>query len=66
MCLNVGSVTLRPDCVDMSRLPEDKSVPVIGGGVDPRGTASKEFGDFGVKIVINQVIVKAHEMPILV
>jgi len=63
-CLNIGLVALRPDCVDMSRLPEDKIVTRIGErGVDPRGTASKEFDDFGVKIVIDQVVViKIHKM----
>jgi len=56
-------MALRPDCVDMGRLPENKGVPLIGvGGIDPRGTASKDFGNFGVNTVIGRVVAKAHEM----
>jgi len=56
-------MALRPECVDMSRLPEDKSIPLIGvGGIDPRGTASKEFGELGVKTIIDRVLAKVRQL----
>lgn len=56
-------MVLRPDCVDMSRLPKDKSIPLIGvGGVDPRGTASREFGERGLKLVIEKITAKSKEL----
>ena len=54
-------MALRPELVDMSRLPEDTSVPLIGvGGVDPRGEASPEYGEAGVKEVVEKIVEKAH------
>lgn len=56
-------MALRPDCVDMSRLPQDKSIPLIGvGGIDPRGTASKKFGEQAVKAVVERIVTKAHQL----
>jgi len=43
---------LRPDLVDISRLPEDPASELIGvGGRDPRIHASKEFGEKGVRLI---------------
>jgi len=56
-------ITLRPDCVDMSRLPEDKNIPLIGiMGTDPRGTASKEFGEHAVSILVDRIIAHIHRL----
>jgi len=56
-------MALRPDCVDMSRLPKDKNIPLIGVvGTDPRGTASKEFGESAVKILVDRIVAQAHKL----
>lgn len=56
-------MALRPDCVDMTRLPEDKNISLIGvGGEDPRGTASKEFGEKAVRLIVERIVAKAHEL----
>ena len=56
-------MALRPDCVDLSRLPSDKSVPLIGVvGTDPRGTASKEFGEFAVNLLVDRIVTHAHKL----
>jgi creatinine amidohydrolase/Fe(II)-dependent formamide hydrolase-like protein len=56
-------MALRPDCVDMDRLPKDMKVPLIGvGGIDPRGTASKKHGERGVQLVVERIVSKAREL----
>lgn len=56
-------MALRPDCVDMSRLPTDPNESLIGvGGTDPRGTASLEYGEHGVAIVVERIVAKAKEL----
>lgn len=47
---------LRPDLVDLSRLPEDPEEPLIGVmGRDPRKHASKEYGAKGVELITNKI-----------
>lgn len=54
---------LRPECVDMSRLPDDPEEKLIGvGGIDPRGNASREYGRRGVELVLERITERAHEM----
>lgn len=56
-------MALRPDCVDMSQLPADPNVKLVGvGGIDPRAHASLEYGQAGVKAVVNAIASKAHEL----
>jgi len=56
-------MALRPECVDMSRLPKDKNIPLTGvGGIDPRGTASKEFGEYAIKIIVDRILGKVQEL----
>jgi len=56
-------MALRPECVDMNRLPQDKNIPLIGiMGIDPRGTASKEFGEFAVNTLIDRIVANAHKL----
>ncbi|HIE52399.1 MAG TPA: creatininase family protein [Armatimonadetes bacterium] len=56
-------MALRPELVDMSRLPEDPQEKLIGvGGIDPRGTASREYGERGVRAIVERVVAKAHEL----
>ncbi len=53
-------MALRPDCVDMSRLPEDPDEKLVGvSGIDPRGSASVEYGEAGVKAVVDAIVNKA-------
>jgi len=56
-------IALRPECVDMSRLADDKSIPLVGVmGTDPRGTASKEFGEFAVNLLIDRIVAQTHKL----
>jgi len=56
-------MALRPDCVDMSRLPEDKNIPLIGVmGTDPRSTASKEFGKSALNILLDRIVTHTHRL----
>jgi len=56
-------MALQPDCVDMSRLPSDPEEKLVGiGGIDPRDTASVEYGEAGVNAVVEAIITKAHEL----
>jgi len=56
-------MALRPECVDMNRVPQDKNIPLIGTmGTDPRGTASKEFGEFAVNTLIDRIVANAHKL----
>jgi creatinine amidohydrolase len=54
---------LRPELVDMSRLPADPSQPLIGvGGVDPRKEASAGFGWTAAGHVADRMAAKAREL----
>jgi len=54
---------LRPELVEMSRLPADQSIPLIGVfGKDPRAEASREFGEKGVALVVERIVAKAREL----
>jgi creatinine amidohydrolase len=56
-------MALRPECVDMERLPKNKDVPLLGiVGIDPRETASKDFGEFAVNIIVDRVLSKARQL----
>lgn len=55
-------MVLRPELVDLSRLPEDRSVPLVGvGGRDPRDHASVEYGQQGVDAVVKAIVEGAKE-----
>ena len=54
-------MALRPDCVDMTQLPQDPEEKLIGvGGIDPRQHASLEYGQAGVKAVVDAIVQKAQ------
>jgi len=57
-------MALRPDLVDLSRLPEGDGPDVLVGvgGRDPRKFASVEFGQRGVEAVVRRVGEKVKEM----
>ncbi len=56
-------MALRPECVDMSRLPDDPDEKLIGvGGIDPRGNASVEYGRKGAEIVVERISEEAHNL----
>lgn len=54
---------LRPELVDISVLPEDKSIPLIGvHGEDPRSDDLEEFGRKVTQDIINSMVDKTDEM----
>jgi hypothetical protein len=56
-------MVLRPDLVDLSVLPKDTSVPLIGvHGRDPRVHASVEYGQRGVKAVVDAIVAGARRL----
>lgn len=56
-------MALRPELVDLSSLPQDPSVPLVGvGPIDPRQVASVEFGQTGVNEVVKRIVSKAHQL----
>lgn len=56
-------MALRPDLVDLSVLPKDTSVPLIGvHGRDPRVHASVEYGQRGVNAVADAIVAGAHRL----
>ncbi len=56
-------MALRPELVDLSRLPEDPEERLIGiGGRDPREHASHEYGQEGVAAVVEAITGRAHEI----
>jgi len=56
-------MAMRPELVDLSRLPEDPEARLIGiGGRDPRDHASVEYGQEGVAAVVEAITSRAHEM----
>lgn len=53
-------MVLRPDLVDLSRLPKDTSIPPIGvRGRDPRIYASVEYGRKGLEACVKAITTKA-------
>jgi hypothetical protein len=55
--------TLRPELVDISVLPEDKSIPPIGVyGEDPRADDLEEFGRKVTQDIIDRMAAKTDEM----
>lgn len=56
-------MALRPDCVDMSQLPKDPNVKLVGvGGRDPREHASLQYGQRGVELVVERITAKAQQL----
>lgn len=56
-------MAMRPELVDMSRLPADLDEPLIGvGGTDPRKEASPEYGEKGVEAVVKAITAGAREL----
>ncbi|MFQ6099006.1 MAG: creatininase family protein [Armatimonadota bacterium] len=56
-------MALRPELVDMSRLPADPDERLIGvGGRDPRQFASREYGEEGLDAIIERVGEKVREL----
>ena len=55
--------TLRPELVDVSVLPEDKDIPLIGVyGEDPRADDLEEFGRKVTQDIIDRMVAKTDEM----
>ncbi|MEW6356735.1 MAG: creatininase family protein [Planctomycetota bacterium] len=56
-------MVLRPELVDLSRLPTDPNEKLIGvGGRDPRQFASKEYGEEGLAAIIERVREKVQQL----
>jgi len=56
-------MVLRPDLVNMSVLPKDIGLPLIGVmGSDPRLHASVEYGQRGVNAVVDAIVTGAHKL----
>lgn len=56
-------MALRPELVDLSRLPKDQGVKLVGVfGQDPRVHASKEYGERGVELMVERVNAKTAEL----
>ena len=55
---------LRPDLVDLSRLPAEGAEEALIGvwGRDPRKHASREFGQKGVEAIVTRIGEKVKEM----
>lgn len=51
-------MVLRPECVDMSKLPSDPNEPLVGVSNDAR-RASAEYGQRGVELVVQRIVEKA-------
>lgn len=57
-------LVLRPDCVDMSKLPKDKRKKLIGVSSeinDPRN-ASYEYGKYGIKLIVEKIHTKVKDL----
>ena len=55
--------TLRPELVDVSVLPEDRNVPLIGvHGADPRSDDLEEFGRRVTQDIIGRMAAKTDEL----
>jgi creatinine amidohydrolase len=55
-------MALRPECVDLSRLPADPETPLVGasGGDHHPAEASLEWGEAGVRAVVEAITREAH------
>ena len=59
-------MALRPDLVDLTRLPEDPEEKLIGvSGRDPREFASVEYGQQGLDAILDRVGQKVNELLVL-
>ncbi|MCZ6677597.1 MAG: creatininase family protein [Candidatus Poribacteria bacterium] len=52
-------MVLRPECVDMSKLPADANEPLIGVSNDAR-RANEDYGRQGVELVVQRIVEKAE------
>lgn len=56
-------MALRPELVDLSRLPADPTQPLVGvNGIDPRGNASQEFGERAVQAIVARIVAHVQTM----
>ncbi len=56
-------MTLRPELVDMSRLPDDPEEELFGvGGIDPRDSASAKYGEAGVQAIIAAITTRNSDL----
>ncbi|HEY3396830.1 MAG TPA: creatininase family protein [Armatimonadota bacterium] len=57
-------MALRPECVDLSRLPADPNAPLIGVGTGAHhpALATAEDGEAGVQAVVATITARAHEL----
>ena len=56
-------MVFRPECVDLSRLPEDPDAELIGvSGRDPRKNASREYGEEGIRLIVERITAKVEEL----
>lgn len=56
-------MALRPELVDLSRLPKDPNEKLIGvSGRDPRQYASREYGEQGIAAIIERLEAKVREL----
>ena len=56
-------MVLRPELVDLSRLPKDPNEKLIGvGGRDPRQFASKEYGMQGLQAILDRIEAKVQQL----
>ncbi len=57
-------MALRPECVDLNRLPADPEAPLIGasGGERHPAEADAEWGEAGVRAVVAAINARAHEL----
>ncbi|MBI2940731.1 MAG: creatininase family protein [Chloroflexi bacterium] len=55
-------MVLRPDCVDLSRLPADPKDLIGVGGRRPPQQASVEYGERGLRLVMDRILAKVEEL----
>lgn len=56
-------MALRPELVDMSRLPSASDAPLVGVyGQDPRVHASREYGENGIRLVVERIAEKVDQL----
>ena len=55
-------MVLRPDCVDLSRLPADPKDLIGVGGRRPPHEASREYGERGLRLVMDRMLARVEEM----
>jgi len=56
-------MALCPELVDMSRLPDDPRARLIGvGGINPRNSASAEYGKAGVEAIVTAITTRNHAL----